>query len=227
MDGIIPERHVGNRHVVEPIGEFGILEWLGANVGVRVERLGDAGGERVNLDAGDGRMPVHRLRHQPDEMTDTARRFQNSSVLESELLQGAIHGAHHGRRGVVGVECGGAGRFQFFRGQQLFHLGARRPPFIIARVKDLRHGAPAHVTHERRLLLGCRGAALGLHLPQSLDGVDVLPEFLRGAALLRSCLSQKSGSCFRCELPAPTRRIGLAQSSGGSRMYFSRTISHA
>ena len=63
-------------------------------------------------------------------------------------------------------------------GVLLFHLGAGGPPFMIARVEDLRHGAPTHVTHERRLFVGCRGADLGLQLSQGMDRLDVLPIFL-------------------------------------------------
>ena len=59
-------------------GEFGFLEWLVANVGIWIKRLGDAGGQRVNFDAGDGRMLVHLLRHEADEMADAAGRFQNA-----------------------------------------------------------------------------------------------------------------------------------------------------
>ncbi len=95
VDGIISEGHIGNRHVIEPISELGVLEPLGANVGVRIECLGDAGCEGIDLDAGDGRVAVHRLGHQADEMTDAARRFQNSAMLEAEPPQGAIHRAHH------------------------------------------------------------------------------------------------------------------------------------
>src|SRR5438034_6706257 len=94
VNGIIPEGHIGNRHVVEPVGELGVLESLRADVGVRVERLGNSGSERVDLDAGNSRVPMHRFRHQANEMTNAAGWFQNSSMLESEPLKGAIHGSH-------------------------------------------------------------------------------------------------------------------------------------
>src|SRR5438093_10808968 len=96
VNGIIPEGDIGNRHVVEPVGELGVLESLRANVGVWVERLGDAGSEQVDFDAGNSRVPMDRFRHEADEMTNAAGRFQNSSILESEPLEGAIHGSNHG-----------------------------------------------------------------------------------------------------------------------------------
>ncbi len=148
VDGIIAEGHVGDRHVVESVGKLGAFEPLPANVRVRVERFGDANRERVNLDAGDGRVPVHSLGHEAEKMANATRRFQNPAMFESEPLQGAIHGPDHSGRGVVRIEGARASRRQLLRGQQLLQLGARLSPFVIPWVKDLGHRAPTHVSHE-------------------------------------------------------------------------------
>ncbi len=106
---IVPKRNVGNCHVVEPVGQSGFLEWLVANVRIWIKRLRDAGGQQVNLDAGDGRVGVHLLRHQADEVTQPAGRLQNAPMPETETRERRVHPANDDRRRVVGVECRGAG----------------------------------------------------------------------------------------------------------------------
>ena len=58
---------------------------------------------------------VHVLGHQTDEMTQTQRRFQDATVGEAEPIKGGVHGANDNRRGVLGVEGGGAGGVEFTR----------------------------------------------------------------------------------------------------------------
>ena len=54
VDGVIAERHIGNGEVERFIGEFGFFKRLLADVGIRVKRLGDARGQWINFNAGDG-----------------------------------------------------------------------------------------------------------------------------------------------------------------------------
>ena len=55
VDGVIPERDIRDRGIVEPVGQLRLLERLGADVGIGIQRLGNAGGQRINLDTGDRR----------------------------------------------------------------------------------------------------------------------------------------------------------------------------
>ena len=48
---VVTEGHVGNREIEGAIHQGGLLEALGAHVGVRVELGRDAGGHRVQFDA--------------------------------------------------------------------------------------------------------------------------------------------------------------------------------
>jgi len=46
---IVPKRNVGNRHVVETIGQPGFLEWLVAMSASELKPLGEPGGEQVRF----------------------------------------------------------------------------------------------------------------------------------------------------------------------------------
>jgi hypothetical protein len=59
---VIAEGDVGNGHVVESVGQFRFLEGLMPDVGVGIKCLGQAGGDGINLDAGDAASGVHRRR---------------------------------------------------------------------------------------------------------------------------------------------------------------------
>ena len=106
---IVPKGNVGNRHVVEAIGQPSFLEWLVANVRIWIKRLGEPGGEQVDFNAGNRRVGVHLLRRQADEVAQPAGRFQNAPMPETETRERSVHPANNDRRCVVGVECRGAG----------------------------------------------------------------------------------------------------------------------
>jgi len=117
---VVAERDIRDGHVVEPIGQLRFLEGLVANVGVGVEHSRQAGGKGVDFDARDARAPVHLVGHQADEMTQAEGGFEDPSVRKAEAPQHRVYRADDSRRGVVRVERGGARRFEFVRGQELF-----------------------------------------------------------------------------------------------------------
>ena len=97
MDGVIAERNIGDGKVERFVGKFGFFKRLLADVGVGIQRLGDARRQRINFNAGDGGVAEHFLRHEADEMADAAGRFQNLSALKTKPLRRLIHGADDGR----------------------------------------------------------------------------------------------------------------------------------
>ena len=70
-------------------------------------------------------------------MAQSAGRFQNAPVLESEPFQGGIHGFDDDWRCVMRIEGGGASGFQFLWREKRFQLLALFLPFFIHRIKNL------------------------------------------------------------------------------------------
>ena len=188
MDGVIAKRDVGNGEVVKTIGEFRLLKRLCANVRVGIKRLGDARGQRINLNAGDSRAAEHFSGHEADEVADAAGGFEHAPAVEAEPLGGAIHRADDGRRGVMGVEGGGAGGTMLFIGQDFRKLDLLLAPVRAVHVEDLGHRAPADVFDERGFFLVCGRAFLGIQRPQRFDRLEVLLKLL-----LRSAVAQPVG----------------------------------
>ena len=174
VDGVIAKRNIGNGEVVKSIGEFGLLKRLGANVRIGIKRLGDARGQRINFNAGDGRAAEHVFGHEADEMADAAGGFEHAPAFEAEPLGGAIHRADDGRRGVMGVEGGGAGGTMFFVRKDFRKPELLLAPVGVVHVEHLGHRAPADVFYERGFFLRRRRAFLGIELPQRFDCRDVL-----------------------------------------------------
>ncbi len=54
VDGVIAEGHIGNGQIEGIVRKFRLFKWLLANIGVGIKRPGDAGGQRINFDTGDG-----------------------------------------------------------------------------------------------------------------------------------------------------------------------------
>ena len=77
--------------------------------------------------------------------------------VKAEPLGGAIHRADDGRRGVMGVEGGGAGGTMFFIGQDFRKLDLLLAPVRAVHVEDLGHRAPADVFDERGFFLSVAG----------------------------------------------------------------------
>ncbi len=155
-----------------------LLEWLVANVGIWIKRLGDAGGQLVNLDPGDSRVGVHLFRHQPDEVAQSAGRLQNASIRETETREGSVHSANDDRRRVVGVECRGAGGRVFLVRQKFGQFNLLLEPLARVDIEDLRQPAPTNVPHEHRLLVVRGRRFVGFEAAQEFDRLDVGPELL-------------------------------------------------
>ena len=88
---------------------------------------------------------MHLVRHETDEMTDAASRFENPAVLETEPLPGRVHRLDDNGRGVMRVERRGACAAIILFGQQFSEFAVFFPPFIVAGIKHLRKAAPTYV----------------------------------------------------------------------------------
>ena len=149
-----------------------------ANVRIWIKRLGEPGGEQVDFNAGNRRVGVHLLRRQADEVAQPAGRFQNAPMPETETRERGVHSTNDDRRGVVGVECRGAGGRVFVVGQKFGQFDLLLEPFARVDIEHLRQPAPADVPHEHRLFV-IRGRALfGFEAAQELDRRDIGAELL-------------------------------------------------
>ena len=145
-----------------------------ADVSVGVQQLRQPGGDRVNLDAGDQRAGVHVVGHEADEVAEAQGRLQDATVREPEPLQRRVHGPDDDRRGVMGVEGGGAGGVQFLWAEELLQPLPFSLPLVVPGIEDLGQPAPADVTDQHALLVVRRCAALGLNPLQQFDGSEVV-----------------------------------------------------
>ena len=102
----VVQRHLGERHIadhkIDVIWESGRLEALVADLGVRVEQRGDAGGDRFQLNA--NRVNVEVVRAGGEEDAGAAPRFQDAAPVEAEIDDQLPHGSRDGGVGVVRVE---------------------------------------------------------------------------------------------------------------------------
>ena len=144
------ERDVADRQVEAALWGPEAGEGLVGDVGVRVERRRDLGGDRLELDAGE----PGAAGCEADEVARSAARFQDPAAGEAELPDACPDGLDEFGVGVVGVQGVAGGRGQFRRGQQAGQLvagpGVRSP----VGVEDLRDGAPAGPVGQNGLLIG-------------------------------------------------------------------------
>ena len=105
---VVAERHVGKREIEGIRGQHRRLETLRANVGIRVNGLGQARSKIIKLDAGNRRPFLHRRRHEADEVPQSARRLQDLPMLKPEPFQRRVHSTDHDRGRIVRIEGGGA-----------------------------------------------------------------------------------------------------------------------
>ncbi len=87
---VVAERDIGDGEVEGAFDEPCRFEALSANVGIRVKMPCDACGERVEFYAGEPRARRHFLGHQPEEMSDPERRFQDTAAAEAKSLHGLV-----------------------------------------------------------------------------------------------------------------------------------------
>ena len=108
----VGERHVADHRVDAVLGQLGVAEVLDADVLVGVERLGDAAGDGVQLDA-DEAHPFLALAH---EIAGAAAGLQDRGVVgHAQAGNRLVDGRDHGRRRVEGVEGGALGAVVFRR----------------------------------------------------------------------------------------------------------------
>ena len=105
FDHPVGERRVADRQI-EPAAERAAGEVLPAHARLWVDQCGDAGGDRVVLDAGQPRGVAQRFRHQREEQAGAHAGLQHPAGGEAEPLGGAPDGADHRLRRVVGVLSG-------------------------------------------------------------------------------------------------------------------------
>ena len=152
------ERDVADRQVEAALAGPGVGEGLVDDVGVRVERGGDLGGDRLELDAGE----PGAAGREADEVARSAARFQDPAAGEPELLDACPDGLDEAGVGVVRVQRVAGRRGQLRRGQQAGELVAGPRVRSPVGVEDLRDRAPARPAGQDCLLIGCRRAVLAL-----------------------------------------------------------------
>src|ERR1019366_5187386 len=97
------------------------------------------------------------------EVANAAGRFQNLSALKTKPLRCLIHGADDNRRGVMGVEGGGAGGTVFLVGQDFRKLDLFPVPGRAVHVKHLGHRTPANIFDQQSFFVrGSRTISMAL-----------------------------------------------------------------
>jgi hypothetical protein len=164
------EWHIADRRIEGAVGGAGVTERLVPDLGVRVEGLRDARGDRVDLDTGH----VRAVGRVADEVADAGSGLQHTAGVEPEVGQGRPHLLHDLRVGVVRVQRVRARVGPLGIGQQLTQpLRERLELRIRLRLEDLGDRTPPGVPGEFLLLGPGRGTVLVLEAAQDLDGGDV------------------------------------------------------
>ena len=163
---------VGNWNLLEPRVEHGRL---------RVQGLGNAGRQAIELNADEAR--IQAFGHQADEVAHAHRVFQGQAALETQALGNVPHGAHHRLRCEVRCDGGVAGLVVLLLGQQAAQQLAALLPLVLelsgCRVGEgAGQAAPAHIARQDALLVGSGAATFGLDALERLDGLDVVVELL-------------------------------------------------
>ena len=96
---------------------------------------------------------------------------------KTKPAQRGIHGLDDHRRGVVGVEGGGAGGFQFLGREQLLQPLALLRPLVIPGIENLGQSAPADIADQHALLRRCGAAVVSFDALEQLDGRQVVRHF--------------------------------------------------
>jgi len=117
---------------------------------------------------------VHFVRHQADEVAQAEGRFENASVCKAQTFQQRVDRANDERGGVVGVEGGGAGGFEFVGREQLFESLPLLLPLVVPCVEDLWQATPANEPHQDALFRVGRRPAFGFEPLEQFDGGKVV-----------------------------------------------------
>ena len=145
-EGYIPDTEV------EEVPPVGSLETSHLDVCLRVQLLGDAPGDGVQLHTVEA-AALHGLREQSEEIAHAHAGFQDIALLESHLLHRVIDRPDHGGAGIVGVQGGCSGGGVFLRGKGGVQFPELACPAILFLVKGIRQTAPAHIAGKDLLLL--------------------------------------------------------------------------
>ena len=145
-EGYIPDTEV------EEVPPVGGLETGHLDVRLRVQLLGDAPGDGVQLHTVEA-AALHGLREQSEEIAHAHAGFQDIALLESHLLHRVIDRPDHGGAGIVGVQGGCSGGGVFLRGKGGVQFPELACPAILFLVKGIRQTAPAHIAGKDLLLL--------------------------------------------------------------------------
>ena len=175
-EGYIPDTEV------EEVPPVGGLETGHLDVRLRVQLLGDAPGDGVQLHTIEA-AARHAVREQAKEIAHAHRGFQDVAGGKAHIAHSLIDGLDDGGAGVVGVEGGRSGGSVFLRGEGGVQFPELACPTVLLLVKGIRQTAPAHIAGEDLLLLRGGVPAVKLQLMQEVDGVHVGPELRLGAAL--------------------------------------------
>jgi hypothetical protein len=161
----VGERDVADRCVEVPVGQPRVGERLGADRRARVQRPGDRGAGRIELDA-DG---LGAPRRHPDERAGAGAGLEHAAAGEAQALERRPHLPHVGGVGVVGVDRRAPRRGVGALVEQRPQPRALRRPLVARLVEDLRHRPPARPAREHLLFGGAGRAILGLERAQNLQ----------------------------------------------------------
>lgn len=166
---VVVERDLGEWHVshceVEPAGrEACALKAFGPNVGVGVERGGDAGGGGVELDADDFEREA--LWSEADEVARPASRLEHLPAAKSETDDRTPHRGHDLGGCVMRIDSGSSGRVPCRLIKETPQLGTHVRPLCVAVVEDSRKRPPSRPPSQQRLLRHTGLVAFGVQVGQ-------------------------------------------------------------
>ena len=181
VDLVVAEWHVADGDVKEVPSVRG-FKARDRDIRLGIELLGDASGDAVQLYAVQA-AALHSFREHSEEVAHAHRRLQNISRSKAHIAHRIIDSLNHGGTGIVTVECGGAGRFVFLRGQDCGELPVFVCPRGLARVKGIRQTTPAHISRQHLLLIWRRCSPFGLDLLERANSRDIVAKLGFRAAL--------------------------------------------
>ena len=165
----VRERDVADNGVDALPTQLRVDERLRADVGVRVERVRDRRGRRVQLDADHRRCG----RGQADEGTGAHAGFENSAAVEAEPFETRPDLANVRRVSEVRVDRRHRRGFVSPLAEQLFQYRALRRPVLLPQVEHLRHCTPRPVPRQHGLLRSRRRSVLGGECVSEANRLDV------------------------------------------------------
>ena len=172
------EWRVAHGHIKVTVRDRVLLVTHAGDLGVRVKRGRNAGGDAVQLHPMQGRGAAGILRHQAEEVAHTHRRLDHAPTGKAQARKRLPHAGHDLRAGVVRVAGRGGSRRILLGGKQGFQLcNLLLPALVRGAVGALECGrdpAPAHILGQRRLIGSGNRAAGGLQILEHPDSCHVV-----------------------------------------------------